>query len=273
MNGARYCGECGAVLRPAGRFCAACGTPVAELLQDPRQVSRPPAWPSPPPPRPGDASIPPSLTYEVAYPGRQRRRSVLVRPLLLAPHLIVLLAFGTVVLVTATLAAVAVVFTGRYPRGLWELGERYLGWLANVATALALLRDEYPPWGEGATPVRFGLGYPERSGRLAALLRPLLALPSLVAYGLLGYTWAITWLCGWAAILLTGRHPEGLWRFGRGLVRWLLAMTAYVLLLTDRYPPFSVGSDAAETSEADPGEPAADHRPAPAVVDAAAAMR
>lgn len=246
QNQPRYCGECGAALRPAARFCTGCGAPVAELVQDPRQLALPPAWASPPVARQSDDLRPaaPTLSYEVAYPEHQQRWSTLIRPLLLLPHLIVLLAFGAAVSVTATLAWCAIVVTGRYPHGLWELGERYLRWLANVATSLALLRDEYPPWGEGRTPVQFALAYPARSSRLSALLRLLLALPSLLAYGLLQYTWAVTWLFGWLAILITGRHPDGLWRFGRGLVRWTLALTAYVLLLTDRYPPFSVGSEA-----------------------------
>ena len=62
-------------------------------------------------------------------------------------------AFGALVSVTAMISWFAILFTGRYPRGLWDVARTYMGWRANVMAYAALLRDEYPPFGEGAYPV------------------------------------------------------------------------------------------------------------------------
>src|SRR4030042_862664 len=66
-------------------------------------------------------------------------------------------ALGAVASVCAFLAWFAILFTGRYPRGLWDLVKMFMGWRANVLAYVALLRDEYPPFGSGAYPVTFEL--------------------------------------------------------------------------------------------------------------------
>jgi len=40
--------------------------------------------------------------------------------------------------------------------------------------------------------------------------------------------------------VLTGDYPQGLWDFGVGTMRWMLRVQAYMLLLVDEYPPFSL---------------------------------
>jgi hypothetical protein len=56
----------------------------------------------------------------------------------------------------------------------------------------------------------------------------------------LGVAWIVATIVAWGAILLTGRHPEPLYRFGAGVMRWELRVEAYVLLLHDEYPPFTL---------------------------------
>jgi hypothetical protein len=45
----------------------------------------------------------------------------------------------------------------------------------------------------------------------------------------------------WFAALFTGRNPDGLRDFSIGLLRWQARVLAYYCLLTDKYPPFSMG--------------------------------
>ena len=52
--------------------------------------------------------------------------------------------------------------------------------------------------------------------------------------------WVVTAIIGWFAVLFTSRYPHGLWRFGQGAMRWSLRVEAYLLLLRDEYPPFSL---------------------------------
>lgn len=261
MQRPAFCGQCGTPLRPGARFCVACGAEQVPAVQTAPSVAPPPVAPTPiapvapsappavvpattalgPPAAPALARYP--LFYATPYPGRQSRLSTFFRALLALPHLIVLYVLGIAAWVAAVVAWFAILFIGRYPRSLWEFVFGYLRWYANLLTYLALLRDEYPPWGEGWSPVAFRLAYPERSNRLTVFVRLLLVLPAAFVLGLVQYAWLVTLVLAWFAILISGRHPMGLWRFNQGVARWTLRVQAYTLLLTDAYPPFALGSE------------------------------
>ena len=148
---------------------------------------------------------------------------------------------GAVAAVCAVIAWFAIVFTGRHPAGLWDLGAYYLRWRARAASYIALLRDEYPPFGEGPYPAWLSLPRPlEPRNRLTVGFRIILAFPHILAVWLLGVAWCVTTVIAWFAILFTGDYPEGLYDFGLGVFRWNLRVEAYLLLLRDEYPPFSL---------------------------------
>jgi hypothetical protein len=134
----------------------------------------------------------------------------------------------------------AIMFTKRYPRGLWDMAMTYMRWRANVVTYAALLRDEYPPFGEGDYPVIFQVPYPEKSNRWTVALRLILVIPHVVVLLFVTLVWLATAIIAWFAILFTGRYPEGLFRFGVGTMRWTLRVQAYLYLMRDEYPPFSL---------------------------------
>lgn len=148
---------------------------------------------------------------------------------------------GAVALMAAIIAWFAIVFTGKAPQGLWDLAAFYLRWRTRAITYLALLRDEYPPFGDGPYPVTLDLTGPDvPRDRVKIGFRIILAIPQLIVLWLLGIGWACATVIAWFAILLTGRYPETLYRFGVGALRWNLRVDAYLLLLTDAYPPFSL---------------------------------
>ena len=148
--------------------------------------------------------------------------------------------FGAVASICAFLAWFAILFTGRYPRGLWDLAKMYMGWRANVVAYTALLRDEYPPFGGGPYPVTFAVDYPEQSNRLSVAFRLVLAIPQLIVLLFVLLAWVVTVVIAWFVILFSGRYPEGLYSFGVGVQRWTLRVQAYLLLMRDEYPPFSL---------------------------------
>jgi Domain of unknown function (DUF4389) len=148
---------------------------------------------------------------------------------------------GLLATVVAVISWFAIVFTGKQPRGLWDLVVMYLRWKSRVVAYGALLRDEYPPFGEGDYPVQFGLGdFPEERNRVTVGFRLLLVIPHGIILFFLSIAWAVSAFIGWLSILFTGSYPEGLYRFAVGYLRWSLRVEAYFLLIHDEYPPFSL---------------------------------
>jgi uncharacterized protein DUF4389 len=148
---------------------------------------------------------------------------------------------GAVATVCAFIAWFAIVFTGVYPEGLWRLVAYYLRWRVRAMAYTALLRDEYPPFGEGPYPVTIALSAPSvPRNRVTVAFRLILGIPHIVALWALSIAWAFTSIVAWFAILFTGRYPAGLYAFAVGVLRWSTRVEAYLLLLHDEYPPFSL---------------------------------
>jgi len=148
---------------------------------------------------------------------------------------------GAVAVVAAIIAWFAIVFTGSAPDGLTKLSAFYLRWRVRASAYIALLRDEYPPFGDAAYVAELDL--PAVVGprdRLTVAFRPILAIPHLLAIWAIGFAWAFTTIVAWFAILFTGRYPRALYDFATGALRWTTRVEAYLLLLTDEYPPFSL---------------------------------
>ena len=148
---------------------------------------------------------------------------------------------GSVAFVMAVIIWFVIVFGGQPPKGLRDFIVYYLNWRSKAIAYTALLRDEYPPFGEGAYPVSFDLGAePTTRDRLSVILRLIYVIPHAVVLFFVGIAWFVTAVIAWFAILLNGAYPEGLYRFAVGYLRWSLRVEAYVLLLHDQYPPFSL---------------------------------
>jgi hypothetical protein len=148
---------------------------------------------------------------------------------------------GVVAAVAAVIAWFSIVFTSRHPEGLWSLAAFYLRWRVRAVAYSALLRDEYPPFGDGPYPAELELSPPTAArDRLGVAFRIVLAIPHILAIWALSIAWALTTLIAWFAILLTGRYPEPLYDFGVGVFRWTIRVEAYLLLLRDEYPPFTL---------------------------------
>lgn len=148
---------------------------------------------------------------------------------------------GPVAAVIALIAWFAIVFGAAFPPGLWNLSAFYLRWRVRAVAYLMLLRDEYPPFGEGSYPAFVTLPEPrEPRDRVTVAFRIFLVLPHLIVLWVLGIAWAITTLIAWVAILFTGEYPAPLYDFAMGVLRWNTRVEAYFLLLRDEYPPFSL---------------------------------
>jgi hypothetical protein len=148
---------------------------------------------------------------------------------------------GAVAAVCALIAWFAIVFTGRAPDGLLKLERFYLRWRVRATAYVALFRDEYPPFGDEPYPAEVELPPPSMPrDRMGVAFRPILVVPHVIAVWALGLAWWITTIIAWFAILFTGRYPRALCDFALGAFRWTTRVEAYLLLLTDQYPPFTL---------------------------------
>ncbi len=184
------------------------------------------------------------LALTVEYPARLSRLLIFVKWLLAVPHYVWLLVVGLVLYAVTFAAWWAILFTGRYPPGLFAVAVRFLRYTAAVNAYLLLMRDEYPPFsGEaGRYPLRLDVPYPGRLSRGLIFIKWLLIIPNWLVLAVVLYIAYLAVAVAWFAILVTGRFPPGLFRFVEGALRWNYRAQAYLFLLTDRYPPFSTAA-------------------------------
>jgi len=141
----------------------------------------------------------------------------------------------------ATLLMIA--FRMRYPRWWFDFARELTRFGARVGAYLALLTDRYPSTVEEQS-VHLEIDYPDVEGdlnRWLPLVKWLLAIPHYIVLIVLWLVALVVIVIAWFAILVTGRYPRSLFDFVVGVGRWSLRVAAYAfLLLTDRYPPFSL---------------------------------
>lgn len=143
----------------------------------------------------------------------------------------------------AAATAAMIVVRRRYPRWWFDFALELTRFGARVGAYVALLTDRYPST-EDQQAVHLELDYPEASedlNRWLPLVKWLLVLPHYVPLIVLAVAAVFAVMFAWFSILATGRYPQGLFDFVVGVQRWLLRVDAYAfLLITDRYPPFSL---------------------------------
>jgi hypothetical protein len=201
----------------------------------------------------------------------------LVKWLLAIPHFIVLVFLWLTLFVLTVVAFFAILFTGRYPRGIFDFNLGVLRWTWRVAfySYGALGTDRYPPFTLDDVPdypARLDVAYPGQLSRALVLVKWwLLAIPHYIVVGILlgGGSYAASraddWFWGWGfetgligvlvlfagvALLFTQRYPPGIFDFVLGLDRWVARVAAYVLLMRDEYPPFRLDQGGADPTAA-----------------------
>jgi hypothetical protein len=206
----------------------------------------------------------------------------LVKWLLVIPHVVVLAFLWLAVAVLTMVAWFAILFTGRYPRSIFDfnLGVMRWSWRVSFYAVSAFGTDRYPPFSLGLEPdypATFTVDYPEELSRRLVLVKSwLLALPHYLVVAVFAGGWGVGWNRGaWrvaggggliallaviAAVVLAvrDRYPESIFDFLMGLNRWCYRVLAYAALMRDEYPPFRL-----DTGGLDPGSVPAVPTPAP----------
>jgi Domain of unknown function (DUF4389) len=177
----------------------------------------------------------------------------LVKWLLLIPHFVVLLFLWIAFVLLSVGALFAILFTGRYPRRIFDFNLGVLRWTWRVSFYgySALGTDRYPPFTLGPEPgyaATLEIDYPERLSQPRVLVKWwLLAIPHYLVLSLFAGGWGyhvagglIGLLVVIAAItlLFRNRYPRGIFDFVMGMNRWTFRVIAYAALMRDEYPPF-----------------------------------
>jgi hypothetical protein len=134
-----------------------------------------------------------------------------------------------------------IVITGTDVLGIRQFSTFFLRWRVRAIAYLMLLEDAYPPFGDEPYPASVEVLDPAGPrDRVSVAFRLILAIPHFIVLACVMLAWCITTIVAWFLILFTGEYPAGLYEFGVGSLRWLIRLQAYLLLLIDDYPPFSL---------------------------------
>jgi hypothetical protein len=148
---------------------------------------------------------------------------------------------GAVAYFLAVVSWFTIVLTGTHILGIRQFSTFFLRWRTRALAYLMLLEDAYPPFGDAPYPASIDIVDPVGPrDRVTVFFRILLAIPHFIVLIFLLFAWCVTTIVAWFLILFTGTYPQGLYEFGVGVLRWLLRVEAYMLLLVDEYPPFSL---------------------------------
>ena len=144
---------------------------------------------------------------------------------------------------TSVPACLMLLFRRKYPRWWFDWNVNLTAFTLRVLVYARLLRDEYPSTDEEQA-VHLSVPYPDAGhdlDRWLPLVKWLLSLPHTIVLAFLDVAAVFCVLIAWFAILFTGRYPRGLFDFVTGVLRWHVRVLAYAfMLVTDRYPPFSL---------------------------------
>jgi len=225
-------------------------------------------------------------TSLVAYPLRLEghldpdlsRWKWLEKRFLAIPHFVVLVFLWVAFVALTFVAFFTILFTGRYPRSIFEFNVGVLRWSWRVAyyATNVLGTDRYPPFTLNAVeyPARLEVAYPEHLSRGLVLVKSwFLAIPHLLIVWALTASWGtggnddgarfvfsggllgLVLLIAVIILLFAGHYPVGLYNLIMGGMRWTYRVIAYVALMTDDHPPLRLDQGGSE--------PPVDGRPTP----------
>ena len=184
--------------------------------------------------------------------GERNRLTSALRPILAIPHMILVGPgawlhrfdaaglIGAAAYILAIVNWFAILVAGESIQGIRDFQLYYLRWRTRAVAYMALFVDPYPPFGDGPYPASIEVTEPTVRDRATIAVRLILAVPHLVVLFFLVLAWVLCTVVAWFAILFTGSYPTSLYPFACGVMRWTLRVEAYLLLLVDEYPPFTL---------------------------------
>ena len=205
-------------------------------------------------------ATPYAVRFEVDYPDRELNRLTTAFRIFVAIPIIIVLATisggsigvgrdrGGVALAGGLLAIaplLMILFRQKYPRW-WFDWNLELQRFANRVLVYVLLMEDHYPSADQEQGLRLDYVYPDVPhdlNRFLPLVKWLLVIPHFIVLAFLWIAVFFVVIVAWFAILFTGRYPRSIFRFVEGVIRWGARVVAYAfVLVTDRYPPFSLAA-------------------------------
>ena len=203
----------------------------------------------------GKTDYPVNIKAELSEP--PSRALWLVKWLLAIPHYIILCFLIVAFVFVCIIAFFNILFTGKYPKSLFEFNTGVLrwGWRVGFYSYEALGTDKYPPFRlepDPDYPADLEIAYPEKlSSGLVLVKWWLLAIPHYIIVGILVGGWfewrlgltTVLAIIGIIVVLFKGQYPPEIFKLVVGMNRWSYRVAAYASLMTDEYPPFRLWDD------------------------------
>ena len=166
------------------------------------------------------------------------RLTVLFRLFLAIPHIVWIILWSIAVFFVVILAWVAALVTGRVPDSLHRFLAAYVRYATHLGAFLYLVGRRFPGFTgrAGSYGIDVDVDPPAKQGRWKVLFRLPLAIPAFIVGSALGGVSLLIAFLGWWYALVKARMPEGMRNLGVACLRYSAQTTAYLLLVTERYP-------------------------------------
>lgn len=198
--------------------------------------------------------------YPVQYtqdpPEQRNRMTVFFRGLMIIPHLIVMMLYGTAAFIAVFVAWFAIVFTGKYPEGIYDFVAGFVRFYQRAFAYWYLVTDDFPPFDGGEHPeypVQIAIGRPlAEYNRVKTLFRIIIMIPVYVIQQIMSIWAFFVAIALWFVAVFTGRTSPALTEAMRLPTAYLTRSIAYMCLLTEDWPPFDPGPNRLEGSAQQP---------------------
>ena len=176
----------------------------------------------------------------IQYTSPRSRLTVFFRYFLAIPHLIIMGIWAYLIYLLTFFQWWIILFTGKRSQGIWNMQRSWLAYATRVLSYVWLMYDKWPAIGAepNGEPVALMFNYEAKASRLTNCFRTLMVIPAAIVAAIVGIGAAICLVLSWLAIVITGKHPQGMWNFMLKYLRFATRMYAYMFMMTDTYPKY-----------------------------------
>jgi hypothetical protein len=177
------------------------------------------------------------LVLTIEQGAERSRVTTLFRLILVIPHAILLGLWGLGVFFASIGAWFAIVFTGRYPQGLWDFCAGWVRYNARVNLYTYLAADQFPPFGGGPDQYAVQVEVPRllEYDRLKTALRIFYIIPAYLVAMIVSYVIGLVGFVDWLVIVITGKQPPAMQSAMVAMTGWFIRLAGLGTLTTESY--------------------------------------